>query len=318
MKRLLFILFGVFFIQSNLYAQHPVWPQPGAEWEICKGTFWMQENYTITTPIRYEKDTLIDNKTYQITRRLKTNGQIMIEYLTRFEQDTIFRYVNGNEYMFFTYNVAIGDTLFPLRTGIDDYNEDTCSYTLELLCLDIYPVTIDGNVLNLYEFVDVGNSIYGPNGSSGQTSKYYWIDIIGWVSSFPWLIAPEEGVCNDMVFDGGIEFPIYYTDSMRSLSIEFQADGLVCDTLLSVEKEHVEQISIYPNPVQKGQLLTIDGLKSNSRIEIINTVGEIQQFDIINSNQITITINNLSDGLYFVNLFDNSNQFFKTIKLLIF
>ena len=312
------LMFVFVFYTSNsfVYAQHSVWPQPDAEWGMCRfvANPTDYDEYIVSTPIRYDKDTLINTTTYQITRKFNTFNQLEIEYITRFNQDTIFRYVNGNEYMFFTYNVTIGDTLFPLRTGVGDYNQDTCSYTLELLCLDISPVNIDGNVLNLYEFVDVGNSIYGVNGSSGGPSKFYWIEIIGWVDWFPWLIQPSEGLCNALEFDGGGEFPIHYSDSNRSWSIEFP-NGRVCDTLLSVEQEHFEQISIYPNPANKGQLIYIDGLESNSRIEIINTVGEIQRFNRINSNQIDIT--HLSDGLYFIKLFDNSNQLYKTVKLLI-
>lgn len=302
-------------IQGSLIAQHPVWPQPGAEWEICHSQPWGGDSYSITPSIRYEKDTIINSTEYQITSRQTANGQIMIEFYTRFNQDTIFRNVNGNEYMFFTYNVVVGDTLFPLRTGIDDYNEDTCSYSLELLCLDIYPISIDGNMLNLYEFVDVGNSIFGLNGPSGQTTKYYWVEVIGWVSRFPWLIEPSEETCNEIIFDDGLEFPIYYTDSTRSWAIEFQENDLVCDTLLSVE-ENFLNISLYPNPARKGKPIYFKGLPSNSRIEIINTLGEIQRFDLINSNQIIMT--NINDGVYFIKLFDDSNQLFKTVKLLIF
>ena len=260
MKQLLFILL---LIQGSLYAQHPVWPQPGAEWEICRSTFWMEEEYAITTPIRYENDTVINSVQYQVTSRQSTNGQIMIEYLTRVEQDTIFRFVNGNEYMFFTYNVLVGDTLFPLRTGVVDYHEDTCSYTLELLCIDIYPINIDGNILNLYEFVDVGNSGYGTNGS-GLTTKYYWIEIIGWVSRFPWLIVESEEFCNQAVMDVGLEFPIHYTDSTRSWPIEFQQYGLVCDTLLSLDQAHIENISIFPNPTSGKTTFSIGAKFTNA------------------------------------------------------
>jgi hypothetical protein len=294
-----------FFIQSNLHAQHPVWPQPGAEWEICRfsASPIVPENYTITPSIRYEKDTLIDNTTYQVSRKLHTNGQLVIEYFTRFEQDTIFRYVNGNEYMFFTYNVLVGDTLFPLRTGEADYDQDTCSYTLELMCLDIYPINIDGNMLNLYEFLDVGNSMYGTNGS-GQTTKYYWIEIIGWVSSFPWLIVPGEGVCNEIEFDGGLEFPIYYTDSTRSWPIEFQENGAVCDTLLSVEQEHFEQISIYPNPTSINFTIQLYGNYNTSALhyKLMDLTGKVVQKGSLTN---TISVSDVESGIYVVYLEDD-------------
>lgn len=299
------ILFVLLLIQGYTYAQHAVRPQPGAEWEICRSTFLMEEQYTITTPIRYENDTIINNKLYQITSRQSTSGQIMIEYLTRFEQDTIFRYVNGYEYMFFTYNVLVGDTLFPLRTGVIDYNEDTCSYSLELLCLDIYPVTIDGNVLNLYEFVDVGTSGYGTNGS-GQTTKYYWIEIIGWVSRFPWLIIESEEFCNEAVMDVGLEFPIYYTDSTRSWPIEFQEYELVCDTSLSAGLEHVKNFSIHPIPTSGKITFSLGSAPTNnSSIVITDLQGRIVKTVAITQKEKQIDLDLVVDGVYLIHLVEN-------------
>ena len=301
MKRILFILL---LIQGSLYAQHPVWPQPGAEWELCKTipSVIAPTIYEVSPPIRYEKDTLIDNKTYQITRKLKTNGQIMIEFYTRFEQDTIFRYVNGNEYMFFTYNVAIGDTLFPLRTGTDDYNEDTCSVTLELLCLDISPININGNVLNLYEFTNVGNTEDNPF----SFLKYYWVEIIGWVSHFPWLIISGEGYCNYFYEDGDFEFPIYYTDSTRSWPIEFQQHGHVCDTLLSLDQAHIENISIFPNPTSGKTTFSIGATPTNnSSIVITDLQGRTVKTLAITQKETQIDLELVVDGIYLVHLVES-------------
>jgi hypothetical protein len=318
MIRLVIILL---LIQGGLYAQYPVWPQPGAEWEICHGQFWEGDSYSITPSIRYEKDTIINNTEYQITSRQTANGQIMIEFYTRFSQDTIFRYVNGNEYLFFTYNVAVGDTLFPLRSGVEDYNEDTFSYTLELLCLNISPITIDGNLLNIYKFMDVGNSIYGTNGQNPIGESYfYWIEIIGWVSSFPWLIEPSEWSCNDIIFDGGLEFPIYYTDSTRSWPIDFQANGLVCDTLLIVEElltnSKIDLFTIHPNPTSGNTVFTIelDDMDGLSLI-ITDLNGRVVKIFEVSNKEMVQQLEFQTNGVYLVHL-TSKEKILSTKKLI--
>ena len=82
------------------------------------------------------------------------------------------------------------------------------------------------------------------------------------------------------------------------------------------------QINVYPNPVKRGDTLT---LQLNSKIssekidaQVINYLGQIVLKTTLynkNSNTITIETSNLKKGVYFLKTLDNQNS--KTIKFVI-
>ena len=70
------------------------------------------------------------------------------------------------------------------------------------------------------------------------------------------------------------------------------------------------KIDIYPNPITNGQTLNIDhkGIEVRSII-ITNIIGkEIRNLSVINNDKSEISINNISQGVYFVNITDQSGS----------
>ena len=79
--------------------------------------------------------------------------------------------------------------------------------------------------------------------------------------------------------------------------------------------EHVKAsaIKVYPNPVK--DILTVEGLKANTTISIINVDGKVLSVNKTTSNLFTHNIKQLSPGTYFVRIEnDNKTETLKFIK----
>ena len=75
----------------------------------------------------------------------------------------------------------------------------------------------------------------------------------------------------------------------------------VYGTILTGEKElNRSELRIYPNPA--SEYINIDNLNTNSDISVFNIDGKIIHSTISNSSNITIPVNNLNKGLYFVRI----------------
>ncbi len=168
MKQLYLIVVIAF--SFTLFGQNN-WPKEGAQWDICFNTInWGEPTtYSHNSTVHYTRDTVVNELVYQVSERLFQDGERGASFVTRYQNDTIFRLINGNEYLFFTYNASLGDTLFMQRTGVEDYDQDTCSFSLELKCTEIFEITIEGNSYSCWEFQDVGNSVYGVNNIGSHT-----------------------------------------------------------------------------------------------------------------------------------------------------
>ncbi len=307
MKQLFLIVVLAF--SFTLYGQNN-WPKEGAQWKLCKT--WIDwpggQVFNNESSVIYAKDTVINGTSYQVSEEITETGSVNLQVFTRFQNDTIFRLIDQNEYLFFTYNATVGDTLSMRRTGINDYNEDTCSFSLELKCTEIFEITIEGNNYLCWEFQDVGNSVFGTNNqgeSTGfQSSKLYWLETVGWIEWFPWAIQRDEHDCNSSYSYSVYKFPYYYSDNEIELEVPNQTHDSFCDTTLNIhENLNKNSIVVYPNPVSSE--LIIEGIHNNDCHFVVQSF--LGQQNLIGSvkNQ-KIDVSSLSNGMYHLLIYDNN------------
>lgn len=87
-------------------------------------------------------------------------------------------------------------------------------------------------------------------------------------------------------------------------------------TLSVVDNLIIKDLVVYPNPTNDEFHITISDLNSSKvGIEILNSLGQIAFKKSFNSNQITISTNELAKGIYFVKVAIDSNS--KTIKMIV-
>lgn len=143
-KALLFLLLAVAGLakaqQCGDFQQ--TWPMPGAEWTYCLytelGDCSAKETWRVTG------DSVVEYHNYNVIQpvdllghAVPNSGKIL---LTRYSNDTVYRFVNNREYVYFIFNLNEGDVFTTFRSagwgtnGIPNYgNDSTCSSLKPLL-----------------------------------------------------------------------------------------------------------------------------------------------------------------------------------------
>ena len=76
--------------------------------------------------------------------------------------------------------------------------------------------------------------------------------------------------------------------------------------VVSIKKSDKPTISLYPNPTKDFISIRLNKIMPNSKLIIVNNIGEmIQQIQLVNSIT-TISTNGLASGLYFIQILENS------------
>jgi NAD-dependent dihydropyrimidine dehydrogenase PreA subunit len=127
---------------------------------------------------------------------------------------------------------------------------------------------------------------------------------------------------DDNVLSGSIRAIYeYFTDITIELDVTIEGENPTLPrSSKSDEKNNI--ISIYPNPVSKGQVLSIkfsSPLKSAgfSKAEILDLNGrQIESHKILTQNT-DVGISRLSQGVYFIRIFDAEGDVLKTEKLIV-
>jgi hypothetical protein len=65
----------------------------------------------------------------------------------------------------------------------------------------------------------------------------------------------------------------------------------------------VQQVKVYPNPINNGDELTVITNKDFDKIEIVNIVGSVIYFEDLQATSMDkISINGLDKGIYFIKI----------------
>lgn len=82
--------------------------------------------------------------------------------------------------------------------------------------------------------------------------------------------------------------------------------NFVINKLVSTEENHLQQVSIYPNPVESDVYLT--NLVDVKRVVVSNLLGQPVYSAQNSSAQMNIDMSNFSNGIYIITLIDNNNN----------
>lgn len=318
MKNLLLtiLLFTGIFHDSFAQSNYPTWPQPGATWNICSyypiGSPQLQD---LPLDLSYTKDTIINTTTYSIIDYPASYRPYRI--LTRFSNDTIFRLVNGTEYLFFTYNVSLGDTLSLLRTGVYDYDQDTCGNTLELWHNQVSLVTYNNQIYKCWHFQELDNG--NPELSERE---YYWLENVGWFNGngspwpvpndIPWITNNYQINCSDG--EDGLHIEYYYVSDYFDNNTSIQIRD--CNDNSSVKEENDYSFQVFPNPVQNK--ITINCSIKEGVLKLTSLQGKNLRQLKLNSQQekYMLDVEDLASGLYLITLENSVGEVMLTKKVM--
>ena len=284
------------------------WPMPGAEWTYClyaNGDAYAKEVWRVTS------DSLIGNRIYDVIQPVDSLGHPIPNFgkmlLTRSENNTVYRYVNNKEYLFFPLDLNEGDVFTTFRSagwganGVFNYgNDSTCCSLKPLLVTGKKEVELEGLVLNEYTLKDtLFNSLYGYI----DMGYYTMVDRIGPIGTYPLIDLRENGgvynghgFCNYIVCGYTSAFlSAYRDDSFEYVWFECKPTGVAENT-----KDH--SFEVYPNPTTG--IVRIES-EEVVEIQVYNSFGSLVM-TFRDMNEINLDV--LPKGLYMLIITDPKNN----------
>lgn len=181
----------------NPTANAQTWPQQGASWRYClrnwAGLPAAFRDFGVT------QDTVIAGKTWHMIQQTADQyGPVIVPpdhpttLFTRYENDTVFRWVNNQEYLFFTYNLEVGEVFTTFRsagfTGL--WNDSACSSRLPLEVIDFEMVQYGDLNLKQWTLRDtLFHDLYETGGP--EEVIYVLTERIGVLNSYPFINNAE-------------------------------------------------------------------------------------------------------------------------------
>lgn len=302
MRRILILVFLTAFFNGS-FAQ--TWPMPGAHWEYCRGGVGL--DFRI---FEYTRDTLINSVNYQVIEQVNVSlspnpGAVY----TRYSNDTVYRYVNNQDYPLFIFNAQTGDLYTTFRTDYSVFADSSCRSILPVKIYHADTATYGSLQLKEWDLADtLFDDIY-TGYSPGSTWRV--VERIGMINDFPFTlnIWSPTGGCN-FPADVGRGFVLqFYSDSLYSYTAPYNG----CD--VGVAESSVQgKIDLFPNPA--NDLLTVkytlpEGMKTGSLLIFDITGKEIKRVDLESSSAVlNLDVNTLSNGLYFWRIESNGQTLY--------
>lgn len=287
-------------------AQAQTWPMPGAEWTYCLYTeldqAYAKEVWKVTG------DSLIENRMYDVIQPVDSLGHPIVNsgkmLLTRYENETVYRFANGKEYVYFSFNLNEGDVFTTFRSagwgenGVPNYGNDSACCSLKpLLVTRKTEVELDGLTLNEYTLKDtLFTELYG------YEDMGYWkmIDRIGPIDTYPLIDTkevggnPQLGFCNYSICSAFAMLSSYHDDS-------FEYVWSVCNPT-SVDESGLERgFEIFPNP--SSGIIHIES-EEVAEIQVYNNLG-LSVKTVKNTN--VIQLEDLPAGIYMLIIHGSNN-----------
>ena len=189
----------VVLLHSHLTAQN--WPAQDATWRYCI-TNWAGSPAAFVE-FGVTQDTVIAGKTWHmIQQTADQHGPVIVPpdhprtLFTRYENDTAFRWVNDQEYLFFTYNLEVGDVFTTFRSAGNGgyWNDSACSSNLPLEVIDFEMVQYGD--LNLKQWTLRDTLFHDLYETAGPEEVIYVLtERIGVLNSYPLInnVEPPGG-----------------------------------------------------------------------------------------------------------------------------
>lgn len=268
------------------------WPMPGAHWEYCRGGLG-----TDFRVFEYTRDTLINSTNYQVIEQVNVTAFPNVGAVyTRYSNDTVYRYVQSQEYPFMIFNAQLEEVYSTFRTDFDVFSDSTCRSILPVKVIQLDTVIYGSQTLERWKLVDtLFDDIYV---GSAQASTWDIVERIGFMNDFPFTLNFTFSGNNCFLpsdMEEGFVLS-YYSDSSYSYVTPWD-----CSYAIGIDepRDEVEPV-LYPNPTCDVLNISIPNNSGSAYLAIFNIWGEEVFNTCINNGIASIPIYNFPNGLYFV------------------
>lgn len=329
MKKISFSL-SLLLLSPFIFSQDAeVWPQPNAVWQYCVSEDF-PEFQTWTHTFAYTTDTMIGGHAYAMVQHTEVNGEALSPdgsswvvpeeaMRTYFRQagDTIYRHVNGQDYVFMVQGIDISAEFTTFRSTYMDWELWNCAPELPLEVLSVQELDYAGATYRELNLKDL-DPYFNQEFSFDNT--YEFIEGIGLKNGFIYLTPEHSGIGD--IFDSGdlsqcmggaFHLPAsslyHYHDDNVNIDF-FQCDFSVSTTNVSQERN----ITVYPNPSQGQFTIHIDGAGQGLLdIQVFDLSGKVMlQQNQVSANQ-KIDISSISPGLYLLHVRDERQSYIEKL-----
>jgi hypothetical protein len=288
MKNYLLVLSLIVVFQSE--AQNTFsFPDTNAYWNMFSFNWG---NMYVENPIGVVGDTTINNAQYiKICQSTDTLFEFQADYpfyCAVREEDSKYYFVFPNEtseILYYDFTLEVGDTIqYP-----------TNLYSVKLTVIEKDSILTETGYRKRLQL----NNIDLPFGWPSQ----YWIEGIG--SDYGLGLAHSYTI--DYSFATSC---LHQNDTLVYLNPQFQA----CYrwTLVGLEENQIQPLKVFPNPAtEQISFEVLSDELVNSQFEIVNIKGEIFYSSIIDSPSFSVSINNLSPGVYFYDITHSSERVYR-------
>lgn len=291
---------------------------PGAKWRYCDRFGPNYDTGNRFYELSYVEDTIINSLNYQIIRLTSSFEQAVItgyhpmSLYTRYSNDTVFRFVNNKEYIYFIFSANANDKWTTFRTNRASWKDSVCTSLLPIKVESINSTVLDGQNLKIIELRDTAyGEVYC---CSGAYIEYTLLERVGVTTSFP-LIADQYWYSNNECANS-TEIIYHRLSYYKDDAFEYRWSDCIPSSVFKNKTEDTI-FSINPNPTNNNFKIKFPHTNLvKKKIMIYNVMGILVSEKDNVKNDESVDISNLSNGIYCVTLIDNNN-IIETTKLII-
>lgn len=246
---------------------------------------------TTTTVFGFQGDTLINNeqwfKLYSTNDSLFQNN-LVYRGLTRTENDLVLYLDTLNQLdTLYDFNMNLGDSVLFNLYGV---------YPEWLQVINIDSIQLNGEFYKRIKFAE-------PSMHAFDWLNEEWIEGIGSIHgplfpTFPVMFSEE--IPDSMLLTCS------YSDNQQIWQHPFYSSCYV-NIILGIERQDVLSFKIYPNPFS-DRINLENSRTENLNLTILNSLGQVVRQMKITTNNETIDLSELNDGIYLLRISDQKSK----------
>ena len=314
-------LFALWFSAPEAKAQ--TWPMPGATWEYCiTGWAGIAAGHLI---LGVKGDTIINDRIYTIISRLDDSGtaradEPLFTIFTRYSNDTVYRYANNREYLYFNFDSNVGDEYTTFRSAgfSNNWSDSACTAVLPIKTMQVDTMMVNEMPLRRTILKDTLFKIIYSLPDYDEV-EYTLLERIGIIDGLPLINSKEmKGYSG-----GDCSLPSdYATFTLGSYSDD--GYSVQFSTCLGVGIEELDvrmtNIKVYPNPAKAFVVFETpeisDRTTLNQQIIFISDIyGRLIAEVPVTSGKTVWDVRQINTGVYFYRFQTNNIQ--KTGKVVV-
>jgi hypothetical protein len=297
-------IFTILFLLQLLNTNAQVWIEQNAIWHydytgIGDGGF---------EKIEYDSDTLIDGINCQKLKFVRSsfttnqNNELVslgessgLKGVTYVNGDTVFYRRNERFYVLYNFGAQIGDSW--IIDTLSQNGDPFCGDTSKVEVIDVGTVTMNGTDYRYITLETIDGSPFQLSGTFVERFGPYGVGYTGH------NLFPIQNFCDpNVIVDYYIHSFKCFEDNSFTL---YNPSGGSCGYTIGLDENKFlgnESDKLYPNPVQNELTISIANIDNLTEIIILNVLGEIVEKYDLNSNQKSINVSNLDNGIYFIRM----------------